>query len=74
MCRNQVSVEEELVMRKIQKFPSVDVVDDAITLNTMKQKAWKYTDHNIQNEILQILALQHLHMIANEIRNSGYLC
>ena len=38
----------------------------------MKQKAWKYTDHNIQNEILQILALQHLHMIVNEIRNSGY--
>jgi len=37
----------------------------------MKQKACQYTDHHIQNEILQILALQHLRTIANEIRNSG---
>jgi len=38
----------------------------------MKQKTHKYTDHHIQNEILQILALQHLYTIANEIRNLGY--
>ena len=38
----------------------------------MKQKTRKYTDHYIQNEILQIMALQHLHTIADEIRKLGY--
>jgi len=33
--------------------------NDVVTiLNIMKQKTCKYTDHHIQNEILQILALQ----------------
>jgi len=34
------------------------VNDDATILNIMKQKTRKYTDYHIQNEILQILALQ----------------
>ena len=46
--------------------------DDAIILNIIKQKTWKYTDHHIQNNILQILALQNLCTIAYEKRNSCY--
>ena len=38
--------------------------DNASILNMMKQKTRKYTDHHVQNEILQIMA--------DEIRNSGY--
>ena len=46
--------------------------DDANILNVMKQKTRKYTDHHIQNEILQIMAVNHLRTIADNIRNSGY--
>ena len=46
--------------------------DDPGILNIMKQKTHKYTDHHIQNEILQIMALQHLHTITDDIRKSGY--
>ena len=37
----------------------------------MKRKKRKYTDHHIQNELLQIIAFHHLCKIAN-IRDSGY--
>ena len=46
--------------------------DDETILNIMRQKMCKYTDHHIQNEILQIMALQHLRTIADEIRKSEY--
>ena len=46
--------------------------DDESILSIMKQKTRKYTDHHIQNEILQIMALTHLRTIAGEIKNSGY--
>ena len=31
----------------------------------MKRKKRKYTDHHIQNELLQIIAFHHLHKIAD---------
>ena len=46
--------------------------DDETILNIMKLKMRKYTDHHIQNEILQIMALQCLRTIVNEIRKLGY--
>ena len=46
--------------------------DDPSILDTMKRKSRKYTDHHIQNELIQILALQHLHTIASDIRNSRF--
>ena len=33
----------------------------------MQQKIRKYTDHHIQNEMLQIVALQHLRTLASEV-------
>ena len=41
-------------------------------IDIMKCRTRKYTDHHIQNELLQILALDHLHRIARNIRESGY--
>ena len=41
-------------------------------LDIMKEKTCKYTDHHIQNKILQIMALKHLRTIGDEIRSSGY--
>ena len=58
-----------MVVRKTQ----ISITNDNATiLNIMKQKTYKCTDHHIQNEILKIVALQHLSTIAKEIRNSGY--
>jgi len=41
--------------------------DDPSILDIMQRKTQKYTDHQIQNELLQILALEHLHNIAADI-------
>ena len=38
----------------------------------MQWKTRRYTDDHIQNELLQILALCHLHKIAAEIYEGGY--
>ena len=46
--------------------------DDETILNIMKQKMRKHTDHHTQNEILQVMALQHLRTIADEISKLGY--
>ena len=46
--------------------------DDPSILDTMKRKSRKYTDHHIQNELIQILALQHLRTIASDIHNSRF--
>ena len=46
--------------------------DDPSIIDIMKCRTRKYTDHHIQNELLQILALDHLHKIARNIRESGY--
>ena len=42
------------------------------TLEFMKHKTKKYTDHHIQDELLKILALGHLRSIATTINQSGY--
>ena len=46
--------------------------DDPTILDIMQCRTRKYTDHHIQNELLQILALGHLRKIASSIRESGY--
>ena len=46
-------------------------IDDPLITNVMKRKTRKYTDHHIQNELLQLIAFQHLHTIAKNIRDSG---
>ena len=46
--------------------------DDPSILDIMQRKTRKYTDHHIQNELLQILALGHLRKIAADINEAGY--
>lgn len=46
--------------------------DDPSFLDILQQKTRKYTDHLIQNELLQILALGHLRKIAADINEAGY--
>ena len=46
--------------------------DDPQILEVMSQKTCKYTDHHIHNELLKIIALEHLCTIASNIRTSGY--
>lgn len=46
--------------------------DDPTILDIVQCRTHKYTDHHIQNELLQILALGHLCKIASSIRESGY--
>lgn len=38
----------------------------------LKHRTRKYTNHHIQNELLQILALGHSHKIATSMRESGF--
>jgi len=63
------------VLRYIQTFNSsffLRAKDDPTILDIMQRRTHKYTDHHIQNELLQILALGHLRKIASSIRESGY--
>ena len=46
--------------------------DDPSILDIMQRKTRKYTDHHIQNELLQILALGHLRKIVADINEAGY--
>ena len=46
--------------------------NDPTVLDIMQHRSRKYTDHHIQNELLQILALGHLCKIATSILESGY--
>ena len=46
--------------------------DDPGILDIMKRKTHKYTDHNIHNELLQIMALNHLCTIAAMITEAEY--
>ena len=46
--------------------------DDPGILDIMKRKTHKYTDHNIHNELLQIMTLNHLRRIAAMITEAGY--
>ena len=46
--------------------------DDPNIIDIMQQKPRKYTD--IQNEMLQIMALSHLRKIAANINEAGYFC
>lgn len=46
--------------------------DDPDILEVMQRKTRKYTDHHIQNELMQIMALSHLRKIAAMITESGY--
>ena len=46
--------------------------DDPSIHEFLKQKSKKYTDHHIQDELLKILALNHLRSIAADINKSGY--
>ena len=45
--------------------------DDPNIVDIMQRKARKYTDHRIQNELLQILVSSHLHKIAADINEAG---
>ena len=75
MRGNWVSVEGGIGCEEDSNFHQLLLLranDDETILNIMRQKTCKYTDHHIQNEILQIMALQHLRTIADEIRKSGY--
>jgi len=47
-------------------------IDDPLMTDVMKRKKHKYTDHHIQNELLQLTAFHHLRKIADNIRSSGY--
>ena len=40
----------------------------------MQLKTQKYTDHHIQNDLLQVMALSHLRKIASNINKAGYFC
>ena len=74
MRGNWVSIEEGASCEENSNFHQLLLLranDDANISNIMKQKARKYTDHHIQNEILQIMALNYLCTIADDIRNSG---
>ena len=46
--------------------------NDLSIMHIMHCRTRRYTDHHIQNELLQILALYHLRRIARNIRESGY--
>ena len=46
--------------------------DDPGILDIMQRKTRKYTDHHIQNEFMQIIALNHLRKIAAMINEAGY--
>ena len=46
--------------------------DDASITEILRRKTHKYTDHNIHNELLKILALGHLRTIASKIREAGF--
>ena len=48
--------------------------DDPNIIDIMQRKTRKYTDHQIQNEFLQIMALSHLCKIAAIINEAGYFC
>ena len=75
MRGNWVSVEGGIGCEEDSNFHQLLLLranDDETILNILRQKTRKYTDHHIQNEILQIMALQHLRTIADEIRKSGY--
>jgi len=43
--------------------------DDPTILNILQRRTRKYTDHHIQNELLQILALDHLRKIASRFES-----
>ena len=46
--------------------------DDPGILDIMQSKTRKYMNHHIQNELRQILALNHLRKIAAMINKAGY--
>ena len=46
--------------------------DHPTILDFIKCKTYKYTDHNIQNEFLRLLASRHLRRIAGDIAEAGY--
>ena len=46
--------------------------DDPSILDIMQRKTQKYTDHHIQNELLQILSLGHLCKITADINEAGF--
>ena len=48
------------------------VKDDTGILEIMQCKTRKYTDHHIQNELMQIMAVNHLRKIAAMITEAGY--
>ena len=48
--------------------------DDPNIIDIMQRKTRKYTDHHIQNELLQIMALSHLRKIAANINEASYFC
>ena len=47
--------------------------DDPNIIDIMQRKTRKYTDHHIQNELLQIMALSHLRKIAAN-SEASYFC
>ena len=62
MRGNWVSVEGGIGCEENSTFHQLMLLcanDDETILNIMRQKMCKYTAHHIQNEILQIMALQH---------------
>jgi len=75
MRRNWMSIEGGTSCEEHSNFHQLMLLranDDVTILNIMTQKTRKYTDHHIQNEMLQIVALKHLRTIGNKIRDSGY--
>ena len=55
------------------QFLLLSAKDDPGILDIMKRKTHKYTDHNIHNEFLQLMALNHLRRIAAMITEAGFL-
>ena len=47
-------------------------IDDPLITDVIKRKTHKYTDHHIENELLQLIAFQHSRTIANKIRHTGF--
>ena len=46
--------------------------DDPNILDVMKRKTCKYTDHHIQDELMKIVACNHLSKIGDSTRDAGY--